>query len=156
MSRPTPSTPVAADAAEPRADATPSASGTTLALPESTSLDRLAPDGPPSIPGGGLVLLALLALVAIGAWWQRARGRRLPLSGRFPLYGPDRRRSDTTPVEVEPARWLEGRTRLYVVRWHGRELLVAAGGVTAPVVLDRLGAAGTEPGSLEAGHGAST
>lgn len=99
-------------------------------------------------PFGGLLLLLALLAIACWAWWAGAR--RSPGSAlrgwpwRMHLGGAGARVPDE-PV-VAAATRLDASTRLYVVRWHDRELLLGLSGNAPPVVLDRQTILGAQPG----------
>lgn len=94
-------------------------------------------DDATGFPIGGALLLALLVLFALLSWWLRrssARPAWLTALGRDAAEAAE-------SVQVRTSRRLDAQTRLFVVRWKGRDLLVATGGASGPVVLDRCEAA---------------
>lgn len=109
-----------------------------VAAPASAALSTSPPlvfrqDDPVGVPVGGAVLLAVLLVIAGFVWW--ARRRSVPVDW---LAGVGRGRGvQPGALSVETSLRLDAQTRLYVVRWKGGNLLVAAGGATSPVVLDR-------------------
>ena len=97
----------------------------------------------PLFPTGGLMLLLVLLVAAVLAWWFGPRGPR-KRSGRG-KFGWSSLRSSTAGgapaegVDVVCASRLDAQHRLYVVRWAGGELLLGVQAQAAPVVLDRRG-----------------
>ncbi|KQV92864.1 flagellar biosynthetic protein FliO [Rhizobacter sp. Root1221] len=83
----------------------------------------------PGFPVAGAVLLLVLVAVAAGAWWFRHR-RSGPWLQRLVTPAP-------AEVRVVSSVRLDVNTRLHVVEWKRRQLLVAVQGAGAPVVLDR-------------------
>lgn len=94
-------------------------------------------DAPAEFPLGGAILLALLGAVALLAWWLRRSSGAPAWLAR--IGRAERDLAET--VQIRSSLRLDAQTRLFVVRWRGRDLLVAAGGPSAPVVLDRADAA---------------
>ncbi|OWQ46377.1 hypothetical protein CDL60_12895 [Roseateles noduli] len=88
----------------------------------------------PGFPVAGAVFLLLLVLASVAAWWHRRRqgGLTLPgLSARLTS-------TPTSDLRVTAGLRLDVHTRLHVVEWEGRKLLLAVGGTAAPVVIDRI------------------
>ncbi len=127
-------------------------STTSTAAPASgaaSSAWSLAPANPPlafrkdtgdGFPVGGAVLLIVLMIAAVWAWWYgRTRGR-VPM--RLPgLLGALAGRPSVADGELRIVETLQGLggVRLMVVEWSGgRRVLVATSGAHAPVTLDTM------------------
>jgi len=82
----------------------------------------------PGFPVAGAVLLLALIGVAAGVWWLRHRRSGAWLQR---LVAPA-----AVEVRVVSSVRLDVNTRLHVVEWKRRQLLVAVQGTGAPVVLD--------------------
>lgn len=117
---------------------------------------RFRTDEDVGFPPLGLALLAVLFAVAIGLVIfdkRRRNGRMTPPAG-LARYFAALRLSGTGAagsVQVLSSTRLDASTRLHVIDWEGRRLLVATQGGHPPVVLDRQGeapaAAPAEPGA---------
>jgi len=83
----------------------------------------------PGFPIAGTVLMLALIAVGAGAWWVRHRRGGAWLQ-RLVTPAP-------TEVRVVSSVRLDVNTRLHVIEWQRRQLLVAVQGTAAPVVLDR-------------------
>lgn len=84
-------------------------------------------------PLGGAIMLALLVVLALLSWWLRRPNARPAW-----LSALGRNAGDSAEnLQVRTSHRLDAQTRLFVVRWKGRDLLIAAGGPSGPVVLDR-------------------
>lgn len=86
-------------------------------------------------PVAGAVLLLVLAAATALAWWWRHRRAGAPL----PRLG-----APAGALRVTASARLDVHTRLHVVEWQGRQLLLAVNGATAPVVLQVIGPAPAE------------
>lgn len=86
-------------------------------------------------PLAGAALLLVLSAATALAWWRRHRQAGAP----FPPLG-----APAGALRVTASARLDVHTRLHVVEWHGRQLLLAVHGAAAPVVLDRIGPAPAE------------
>jgi hypothetical protein len=84
----------------------------------------------PGFPVAGAVLLAVLAAATVGAWWWRHRRGGIALPG---LAG-----SAAAPLRVTSSVRLDLHTRLHVVEWQGRQLLLAVSGTGTATVVDRI------------------
>lgn len=86
----------------------------------------------PGFPTAGAVLLVLLIVAAALAWWLRHRrgGMALP---RLAV-------QSSAQLHVSASVRLDLRTRLHVVEWQGRQLLLAVGDTGTPTVVDRIDA----------------
>lgn len=89
-------------------------------------------------PVAGAVLLLVLAAVTVLTWWRRHHRA----GGPFPPLG-----APADALRVTASTRLDVHTRLHVVEWQGRQLLLAVNGAAAPVVLDRIGPAPAEGGA---------
>lgn len=90
------------------------------------------------LPLGGALILVLLAGVAVSVWWKRHRApsSALPrLLSTWQAAGPAGPEASTLCV-VSTVR-LDAATRLHVVRWQGRDCLVASHAAGPAVLLDR-------------------
>lgn len=92
----------------------------------------------PGFPVAGAVFLLLLVLASVAAWWHRRRQGGLALPGMSGLPGISARSASTADLRVTAGLRLDVHTRLHVVEWEGRKLLLAVGGTAAPVVIDRI------------------
>ena len=93
-------------------------------------------DGPENIfPVGGAVLLAVLLIVAGFVAWSRKRPLSPVWSAALGVARPSPAVQST--LRLQASLRLDGQTRLHVVHWNDREVLVATTGASAPVVLDR-------------------
>lgn len=88
----------------------------------------------PGFPVAGAVFL-LLVLTSAAAWWHRRRQGGLALPG---LPGMSARSIAICDPRATASLRLDVHTRLHVVEWEGRKLLLAVGGAAAPVVIDRI------------------
>ncbi len=100
-------------------------------------------------PVAGAVLLVVLMLAAIWAWWYgRTRGGvpvRLP--GLIGMLG-GRPSAATGELRIVDTLQTPSGVRLMVVEWSGgRRVLVATGGAHAPVVLDTAPSSGSALGA---------
>ena len=89
----------------------------------------------PGFPVAGAVFLLLLVLTSAAAWWHRRRQGGLALPG---LPGMSARSIAICDPRATASLRLDVHTRLHVVEWEGRKLLLAVGGAAAPVVIDRI------------------
>ncbi len=117
---------VTASAVEARAAAQATTTQSSAPLPFRRDSDDTG------FPVAGAVLLLVLAAATALAWWQRHRRAGAP----FPPLG-----APAGALRVTASARLDVHTRLHVVEWQGRQLLLAVHGATAPVVLDRIGPA---------------
>lgn len=100
-------------------------------------------DDEPVFPvGGALLLFGLLAAALWIVWWDRRRGsaKRNGAGAGWASLFEGRAISTTTAQEVKllSTTRLDGTTRIHVLAWQGRQLLVAVQSGQQPVVLDRL------------------
>lgn len=126
------------------ATAEPSASGSTerassSAVPQELPFRRDAEDL--GFPVGGAMLLIGLMIMALWLVWQGKRRGVSSQGGRSwaSLFGVMPSPS-AQEVRVVASTRLDASTRIHVVEWHGRQLLVAVNGSAPPVVLDRFDA----------------
>jgi hypothetical protein len=111
-------------AAQARAAAEAAATQASAPLPFRRDTDDTG------FPVAGAVLLLVLAGATVLTWWRRHRQG----GGTFPPLG-----APAGAPRVTASARLDAHTRLHVVEWHGRQLLLAVNGAAAPVVLDRIG-----------------
>lgn len=94
-------------------------------------------DDAPAFPLGGAVLLfGLMAAALYIVWWDRRRGGS---KHRWPqlLKGRSSTDAGTQDVQVMSSTRIDATTRVHVLAWQGRQLLVAVQAGQPPVVLDR-------------------
>lgn len=122
----------------------PSASGSTepassSAVPLELPFRRDAEDL--GFPVGGALLLIGLMVMALWLVWQGKRRAASSQGGRgwISLFGAVPSHS-AQEVRVVASTRLDVSTRIHVVEWRGRQLLVAVNGSAPPVVLDRFDA----------------
>jgi hypothetical protein len=102
-------------------------------------------DGPLFPVSGAVLLFGLMAVAAWLVWWDRRRGRGA--GGGFPRW----RRSGGAgseggqAVQLLSTTRIDATTRVHVLAWQGRQLLVAVQAGQPPVVLDRQPAEPTPP-----------
>ncbi|MBX3625337.1 MAG: flagellar biosynthetic protein FliO [Rhizobacter sp.] len=120
------------------ASATAAASGAEFGTAPALPFRR---DDDPIFPVGGAVLLFGLMAVALWiVWWDRRRGGRLgrsPKSWSRLLTGRTTADSATQHISVLSTTRIDATTRVHVLAWQGRQLLVAVQAGQPPVVLDR-------------------
>ena len=120
----------------PAAPASAPASSAWAVAPGATPL-TFRKDADEGFPLGGAVLLVLLMVAAVWAWWYgRARGGRV---ARFPALPAAWGRPASADRELRIVESLHaaGGTRLMVVEWAGgRRVLMASNSANAPVTLD--------------------
>ena len=104
-------------------------------------------DAEEGFPVGGAILLVVLMVAAVWAWWYgRVRGCRV---GRLPGLPTSWLRPTTAEGELRVVQMLQasGGVRLMVVEWAGgRRVLVATNGANTPVTLDVVPAANQPAG----------
>ncbi|SEK92848.1 Flagellar biosynthesis protein, FliO [Roseateles sp. YR242] len=88
-------------------------------------------------PVAGAIFLLVLILATLAAWWHRHRqGGGLVGACLFRVAsGATARQQDG--LRVTSSVRLDVNTRLHVVEWNDRQLLLAVSGNAAPVVIDR-------------------
>ncbi len=94
-------------------------------------------DAAPAFPWAGALLLLLLLGIAAWAWLTAARRGQLP-RGSWLARATGALGSASTDASAPMLRSsvrLDASARLHVVEWHGRQVLLAINGATAPVVL---------------------
>jgi hypothetical protein len=98
-------------------------------------------DDDPAFPvGGALLLFGLMAAALWIVWWDRRRGGRLGRPGKAwsqLITGRGIANSATQDVSVLSTTRIDATTRVHVLAWQGRQLLIAVQAGQPPVVLDR-------------------
>ena len=114
----------------------PAAAQTAAAVVAASAPLQLRRDDPgDSFPVGGAVLLAVLVIVAGFVAWSR---KRLVSPSWSAALGIGRAGAAAqSSLKLQASLRLDGQTRLHIVHWNDREVLVATTGSSAPVVLDR-------------------
>jgi hypothetical protein len=137
---------VSTDLASTAAASVPASSAWTVA-PSAAPLS-FRKDADEGFPLGGAVMLVVLMVAAVWAWWYgRTRGG---LGGRLPMLPASWGRSTEQGGELRIVEALQaaGGVRLMVVEWAGgRRVLVATSGTAAPVALDILPASAAQAGA---------
>ncbi len=116
-------------------------------MPQSPQIPSL-PVGPswPDIPGPGLALLGVLALVALACWlrvWYLRRSRRPTPSGTG--------RPVASVLQLRAQLKLDVMTTLYAIEWaDGRQALISICRGHAPTLLDHAPPAPRDPELKEA------
>jgi hypothetical protein len=132
------------------------ASAPAASAPASGTFTGISPDLPfrrddsPLFPVSGAVLLfGLIAVAAWLVWWDRRRGRGA--GAGFPrwLRSGSAGSDSGHAVQLLSTTRLDATTRVHVLAWQGRQLLVAVQAGQPPVVLDR------QPAQSEGSAGAA-
>ncbi len=100
----------------------------------------------PAFPTAGLVFMLFLMGIAAFGWWLRKRRGGAAAGARPWVFGG--LASNKSPdLKLVSSLRLDAGTRLHVVEWKNRQVLLAVQGTHAPVVLDRIELADATEGS---------